>query len=186
MPQSHDILALVGFMGAGKTTVGGLLARRLRWQFVDLDDHVVAREGRSVADIFRDSGEAAFRRAETAALRRLLASSPDRVVLALGGGAYVQPRNAALLRRAGVPVVFLDAAAQELLARCRASGVERPLLQHANQFRQLYVARRARYMKAEVRVSTSARTPAQVAAEIERWLKRRTPAPRVQEDRFES
>jgi len=64
---------LVGFMGAGKTSVGRALGGRLGWRFQDLDERVQAREGRSVADIFRESGETEFRRAEHAALRELLA-----------------------------------------------------------------------------------------------------------------
>src|SRR5438045_8658642 len=97
---ARNRVALVGFMGAGKTTVGRELARRLRWEFIDLDDVIVAAEGRSVGAIFRDSGEPAFRRAEAAALREVLrAPASGGLVLALGGGAYVQPRNAALLRQ---------------------------------------------------------------------------------------
>ncbi len=168
-------VALVGFMGAGKTTVGRELARRLHWEFVDLDDTIVAREGRSVAEIFRDAGEAAFRRAETAALRAVLRgpATTQGLVLALGGGAYVQARNVALLERARVAVIFLDAAPEILLKRCCASGVERPLLRDANQFRQLYGTRRVRYIKAEVRIGSGGRTPAQTAAAAERWLRRR-------------
>jgi shikimate kinase len=172
--QQAQRVALVGFMGAGKTSVGRELARRLRWRFVDLDDVIVAAERRSIAEIFRDAGEPAFRRAETAALRAVLRErGGDGLVLALGGGAYVQPRNVELLQRAGVPVIFLDAAPEVLLERCAASGVERPLLRDTNQFRQLYAARRVRYMRAEVRIASGGRTLAQTAAEAERWLRRR-------------
>src|SRR6202051_3487646 len=64
---------LVGFMGAGKSSVGRVLAQRLNWIFEDLDDRIEAREGRTVAEIFRDSGESEFRRAEHAALEQVLA-----------------------------------------------------------------------------------------------------------------
>src|SRR2546423_14156771 len=80
---------LVGFMGAGKTSVGRALGDRLGWRFQDLDDRVRAREGRTVAEIFRESGETEFRRVEHAALRELLAETEvgTPMVLALGGGA---------------------------------------------------------------------------------------------------
>ena len=169
--RERPMVALVGFMGAGKTSVGRALARRLRWRFVDLDDVIVERERRSVAELF-EASEAVFRRAESAALRAVLAQRvAGGLVLALGGGAFVQPRNAGLLARAGVPVVFLDAQPDELLARCRASGVERPLLRGQNQFRQLYGERRVRYMRADVRIDTGARSIAQVAARVHQWLR---------------
>jgi shikimate kinase len=210
-------IILVGFMGAGKTTVGRLLARRLRWRFVDLDDRICDREQRSVAEIFRDSGEAHFRRVESECLRELLENAgplrfaqgqastslrmtKDRspvagrqssgkpkqekgLVVALGGGAFVQPRNAELIRQSKIPVVFLDATPDVLFRRCapeaaddtpsraktaRAGGPvnERPLLAEENQFRQLYESRREGYMAAGVRVDTTALTPGQVADEI--------------------
>ncbi|MGZ7057341.1 MAG: shikimate kinase, partial [Candidatus Angelobacter sp.] len=79
-------VVLIGFMGAGKTTVGRALARRLRWKFIDLDDVIEHREKKSVAEIFASSGEAAFRRMESAALTALLQDrkSGSDLVLALG------------------------------------------------------------------------------------------------------
>ena len=211
-------IILVGFMGAGKTTVGRLLARRLRWQFVDLDDRICDSERRSVPEIFRDSGEEHFRRVESECLREVLenpgslrfaqgqASTRTRhanpgpadslpaasslgmtprtgLVVALGGGAFVQSQNAELIRQSKVPVVFLDAAPDTLFRRCAPqigddtpSGAEtaragdpvneRPLLADENQFRQLYESRREGYMEAGVRVDTTALTPGQVADEI--------------------
>src|ERR1700685_3288188 len=81
-------IVLVGFMGAGKTSVGRALSRRLGLSFEDLDDRIQVREGKTIGQIFQESGEAEFRKAEPAALRELLAEpgSPSRVV-ALGGGA---------------------------------------------------------------------------------------------------
>ncbi len=91
---------LVGFMGAGKTTVGRALATQLGWRFIDLDDHIEARQKRSIAEIFRESGEIEFRRAEATELRNLLAGLPiaGAAVVALGGGAFVQKDNARLLK----------------------------------------------------------------------------------------
>ena len=158
------VVVLIGFMGAGKTTVGGALARRLGWEFVDLDDRIVARAERSIAEIFRDHGEPFFRRLESEALAELLAESRSARVLALGGGAFVQKQNRELLR--GTPVVFLDAPAEELFARCSHSDIARPLRQDWNQFRQLYESRRGAYMESATRVETHNKTVEQVATEV--------------------
>ncbi len=158
---------LVGFMGAGKTSVGRALSRRWGLPFEDLDDRIQAREGKTIAQIFRESGEAEFRKAETAALRELLAEpgSLSRVV-ALGGGAFVQPANAALIERAEAHSVFLDAPVKELLRRCEEERKERPLRQNPKQFRELYEKRRRSYMKAAVRIQTNGKDVEAVAAEV--------------------
>lgn len=168
----HRAVFLVGFMGAGKTSVGQALAGRLGWRFLDLDDRVVAREKRSVADIFRDSGEAAFRKAETAALRELLDELDHErpTVAALGGGAFVQDENAWLLAEAGDPMVFLDAPYELLRQRCEALGSARPLYEDESRFRALYETRRPHYLRANLRVDTSRKTVVQVAEEISHRL----------------
>jgi shikimate kinase len=166
-----DAVFLVGFMGAGKTSVGRALGQRMNWLFEDLDDRIERLEGRSVAEIFRDSGEPAFRQAEHSALKQLLAEirGSGRVV-ALGGGAFVQKNNAALLQTSGLPTVFLDAPVDELWQRCcdqaLAAGAERPLLQSAEIFRKLYETRRASYTQALITIQTGGRTVEQIAAEI--------------------
>jgi shikimate kinase len=155
-------------MGAGKTTVGSALARRLGWPFIDLDDIIVARIGRSVPEIFREEGEQHFREHETAALRevidqRLLAQA---TVVALGGGAFVQPRNLGLIRDAKQPTVFLDADLPELRKRCTAELGTRPLFRDENQFRQLYEARQSGYMKADLRVDTTGKKVEEIVNEV--------------------
>jgi len=158
---------LVGFMGSGKTSVGRRLSRQLGWDFEDLDDRIQTREQRTIAEIFRESGEAEFRRAEHAALRALLAelaSSPR--IVALGGGAFAQTKNAALLEESGAPVVFLDGPADELFRRCEQEQVERPLRHDARQFRELYEQRRPFYLKAGWRVDTSGKDLDMIAAEV--------------------
>jgi shikimate kinase len=158
---------LVGFMGAGKTSVGRALSRRLGLPFEDLDDRIQNRERRTIAQIFREAGETEFRKAETAALRELLAEpgSLSRVV-ALGGGAFVQPVNAALIEEAEAHSVFLDAPVKELLRRCQQEQKERPLRQSTRQFRELYAKRRRAYMKAAVRIETNGKDVSTVAAEV--------------------
>jgi shikimate kinase len=167
-----SVVFLVGFMGAGKTSVGRALARRLNWDFEDLDERIERLERRTVPEIFRDSGESVFRRAEHAAVRDVLAElegGADKVV-ALGGGAFVQENNAALLRAAGVPTVFLDAPVEELWQRCSKqaaeAGVERPLLRSINQFRELYEVRRKHYLQASHKIQTEQRAFDEIAAEI--------------------
>jgi len=167
---------LVGFMGAGKSSVGRALAQQLNWLFEDLDDRIAQQDGRSVPDIFRNSGEAAFRQAEHAALRQVLEDLHGGVarVIALGGGAFAQPANASLLKAAGVPTVFLDASVNELWRRCcsqtNETGAERPLLQDQDQFRRLYQARRKSYSAASFKIDTELRSLETIAAEIARKL----------------
>jgi len=158
---------LVGFMGAGKSSVGRALSQRLGWGFEDLDDRIQAREGRSIGQIFRESGEAEFRRAEADALRELIGeqeSSPR--VVGLGGGAFVQAENAALLGQTQSPIVFLDAPVDELFRRCQQEKVERPLRQDQKRFRQLYEARRPRYLAGTLRVETAGKSVDAVAVEV--------------------
>jgi shikimate kinase len=163
---------LVGFMGAGKTSVGRALGQRLNWIFEDLDDRIERREGRTVAEIFRDLGESGFRRAEHNALKHLLDElrGGSRRIIALGGGAFVQPDNALLLEAAEVPTVFLDVPVQDLWRRCsqQASedGTERPLLGSETQFRKLYESRRPGYAKAALRIQAGNRSVEVISAEI--------------------
>lgn len=158
---------LVGFMGAGKTTVGRALSRRLGLPFEDLDDRIQRREGKTIERIFRESGETEFRKAETAALREVLAERASSIgVIALGGGAFVQPDNFALLESVAAHSVFLDAPVAELLRRCDSESKERPLRQDAKQFRELYEARRVAYMKAAVRIDTHGKDVEKIAAEV--------------------
>jgi shikimate kinase len=168
----HRAVFLVGFMGAGKTSVGKELATTLTWRFVDLDDRVIARERRSVADIFAESGEAAFRQAETSALRELLDELDHErpTVAALGGGAFVQDENAWMLAEAGDPMVFLDADYDVLRQRCQSMGPQRPLFADESRFRALYETRRPHYLRANIRIDTTNKSVGQVAAEIVQTL----------------
>jgi shikimate kinase len=166
-PTKTGSLFLVGFMGAGKTTVGRILSQRFKWPFEDLDDRIEARERRSIAEIFRDYGEEAFRRAETAALQALIAelgSSPR--IVALGGGTLGQPENARLVRDAGGTLVFLDSSVDELFRRCEAEQKTRPMRRSLPQFRELYNQRLPFYMTAVHRIDTSGKDAFAVATEV--------------------
>lgn len=163
---------LVGFMGAGKTSVGRALARHLNWAFEDLDERIERLERRTVPEIFRESGESEFRRAEHAAVRDVLTELEGGAVkvVALGGGAFVQESNAALLGASGVPTVFLDAPVEELWQRCLKqageTGAERPLLRSIDHFRELYETRRKHYLQASHKIQTEGRAFEEIAAEI--------------------
>lgn len=160
-------VSLVGFMGAGKTTVGRALAARLGWRFEDLDDVIRAREGRSVEQIFELQGEAAFRDLEREAVREILtAAQSEPLVLALGGGAFVEEKVRQTLRDAEIPAVFLDADVEELFRRSEQPEVIRPLRRDRDQFCQLYERRRPAYLKARVRIETGGKVVATVVEEI--------------------
>jgi shikimate kinase len=167
-PSGHPParVALVGFMGAGKSTVGRELGLKLGWRFLDLDDLIEERSGHAIAEIFKQDGEAGFRELEHAALTETLDRARDRLVLALGGGAFMDARNRELLSSGQVPAVFLDAPVEELLRRCRQMALVRPLLADQDHFRHLYEARRPRYLEALLSVETAGREVAAVVAEI--------------------
>jgi shikimate kinase len=165
---------LVGFMGSGKNTVGQELARRLGWDFVDLDARIEAQESQPIAEIFRRQGEPAFRAAETRALRDLTSTLVRDSVVALGGGAFVADTNRDLLRSRSWPSVFLDAPVSELWQRClqheAADGSKRPLRSDPEQFARLHEQRLPFYRQAALVVQTSAKEPAAICEEIERGL----------------
>lgn len=178
---------LVGFMGAGKTSVGRALGQQLHWTFEDLDDRIEAREGRTLAEIFRDSGEPEFRRAEHAALQHVLQelSGGAARVVALGGGAFVQEENAAALQASSATTVFLDAPVNELWQRCciqaGENGTDRPLRRSKQQFRKLYEKRRPVYAKASLKIQTGGRPVETIAAEIAKALRLRQIALRTEQ-----
>jgi len=172
-PQPQRRVFLIGFMGAGKTTVGKVLAQRLGWKFYDLDQLIENREQRSIASIFAESGENAFRAIESAVLTELLEQhlKEDSAVVALGGGAFVQPHNRAALQQAGAVTVLLSAPLEELARRCQSAGNQRPLAGDQKKLEQLFAGRQEAYGLAQFRVETQGKPVQQVVKEIERLLK---------------
>jgi shikimate kinase len=145
-------LYLVGFMGAGKSTVGRALAEQLGWHFSDIDTEIERQQGAKISDIFVTRGEAAFREMETEIIRQhvdtIRAGVP--AVVALGGGAFVQPRNWELLENNGV-TVWLDCPFD--VVRQRLNGDDtRPLAKDSGRLARLFEDRRPLYSRADFRV----------------------------------
>ena len=153
---------LVGFMGSGKTTVGGHLAREMGYRFVDLDHEVERQRGLSVAEIFEREGEVEFRRLEAAALREC-GALPD-VVVATGGGTLTRWENREFIQRSGI-AVWLDAPLEVMLERAR-HGARRPLLSTPDRMAALLEERLPGYRTADLRVDTGERTAEAAARQI--------------------
>ena len=146
--MNADKIYLVGFMGAGKTTVARALARRLGWRAVDIDELIEQRERHTVTDLFAKRGEAYFRAVERAVLLDLVALR--HAVVATGGGTFVDPQNRAVMLQDGL-TVWLDLPLEGLIARVPADG-RRPLAADRLEFERLYALRRPAYAQAHVRI----------------------------------
>jgi shikimate kinase len=159
-------LYLVGFMGSGKSAVGRLLADELGWTFADIDEDIEKAEGVSIADIFDTRGEEEFRRIEQEALRKRIREVEfgKPMVLALGGGAFVDPANRKLLDERGV-TIWLDCPFPRICARVDGQ-THRPLARDPEKFQRLYDDRRDAYNKAEHRIEADTDDAAAIVAEI--------------------
>lgn len=169
MNIDSGVIFLTGFMGAGKSTVGRKLARRLGYAFVDLDDLVVAREGRSIADIFAAEGEAYFRDCESAVLADQVAAA--RTVFATGGGIVGREENRIRMRRAGV-VIYLRAGWPSLEQRL-SKGRGRPLADSSKGWdtvRQLWEKRVPWYEDADLVINTDGKKVDEVVRVIVKSL----------------
>ena len=128
VPAPRHRLVLTGVMGAGKSTIGRILAARLNWNFLDLDAHLEARTGATIPELFARHGEPRFRRFESTALVSALGRSST--VLALGGGTPEDLTNRLLLEQTpGTFTVFLDAPFPVLFDRCMLQDIARPVLE---------------------------------------------------------
>jgi len=146
-----DTLFLVGFMGAGKTTVARALGRRLGWRVEDIDELIEGRERCSVAEVFATRGEPYFRAAEREVLRRLI---PLRhAVVATGGGTYADADNRSLINANGI-AIWLDLPFAIAVERAPSDG-RRPLAADRSQFEALYRARQLAYRQAHLRLDAA-------------------------------
>ena len=156
-------IVLVGFMAAGKSKVGRVLARSLGWPFLDLDSEIAAHCGQPVAEMILEHGEGYFRERETEALERCAALDP--VVVATGGGAFTLKRNRRLIVDMGRSV-WLDPPWEVLCSRAERPHRRRPLFESREQARALYESRLDSYRKADVRVRTEGNEPAKAVAAV--------------------
>jgi len=159
-------LYLVGFMGSGKSAVGRLLADELGWFFADIDEDIEIAQGVSIAEIFDVRGEEEFRRLEQEALRKRLrdVECGKPMVLALGGGAFVDPANKKLLEERGV-TLWLDCPFPRISARVEGH-THRPLARDPEKFQRLYDDRRDIYSQAEYRIEADTDDPSAIVAAI--------------------
>lgn len=156
---------LVGFMGAGKSTVARALGRRLGWRAEDIDDLIEARERRSVATIFAQSGEAYFRQVERQVVADL--AGTREVVVATGGGTFVDADNRTTMLAAGA-VAWLDLPLAKVIERVPQDG-RRPLAADRAQLEQLYLRRQAAYQLAHVRIDAT-RPLHEVVERLLEWI----------------
>ena len=157
----------MGFMGAGKSTVGALLGHRLGWRFLDADLVLESKSGLTIADVFSLHGEPEFRRIESGVIRELL--QEEGVVLALGGGAVETESTYDLLQGATATcLVFLEAPLVTLIERCehQPGAAERPVLNDRDRLEARWKARLPLYRQAHLTVSTAGLTPDMVTEKI--------------------
>ena len=164
--MNTDKVYLVGFMGAGKTSVSRSLARRLGWRAVDIDEMIEQRERQTVSAIFTKHGEPHFRAVERAVLMEQV---PTRhLVVATGGGTFVDPQNRATILGDGA-TVWLDVPMQRLIQRVPADG-RRPLAADRAEFERLFLLRREAYADAHYRVDADRVSIPAIVEEIVHWL----------------
>ena len=173
-PANLRRLVLTGFMGAGKTTIGRLLAARLNWDFLDLDAHLEARTALTVPEIFALHGEAHFRRLESSALVNALSRS--QTILALGGGTPEILTNRLLLEQTpGTVTIFLNAPFPTLFDRCVLQAIDRPNLADPVRAEARFLERQPLYRRlARHTIDTAAQSPHETAEALLTTLRHRS------------
>jgi shikimate kinase len=152
MAETSGPIVITGFMGCGKSKVAREVARRLNLAMIDLDERITQREGRSPAQLIVEEGEQAFRTAETSTLGDVLESGEAKVI-SLGGGAWIQETNRALIGRYSCLSIWLDAPFDLCWARIEASDEVRPLGRTRDQALALFEQRRPVYQLADVHIT---------------------------------
>lgn len=156
---------LIGFMGAGKSTIGRRLATKLGWKFIDLDEEIERTEGQPIADIFRGHGETHFRQVERFALKRVSTStSTEKSIIALGGGAFLDAENRAIADNSGL-TIWLKVSFAKAVDRVKIDGT-RPKFTSKEQAEGLHRSREPHYALAKVHIATDDGTPEAIADEI--------------------
>jgi shikimate kinase len=159
-------IILIGFMGAGKTVVGNLLAKKLKMTYMDIDLVIEAEQGKSINDIFAERGEDSFRNMESGVLGRL--QGMKGLVVSTGGGIILNPDNVKRLKQLG-PVIYLKASPEKIYSRIKGSG-NRPLLNVLDprkKIEDILKAREPLYRKAaDFEIDTTDLTPEEVSGKI--------------------
>lgn len=166
IPPHLRRLVLTGFMGAGKSTIGRILASRLGWTFLDLDTHLEQRTGATIPELFERHGEVRFRRLESTALASALSRS--NTVLALGGGTPEGLTNRLLLEQTPATfTIFLDAPFPTLFDRCMMQNIARPVLEDPESAQRRFSLRHPLYLRlAGLTIDTAALTPEETVAAL--------------------
>jgi len=171
--QNAAKIVLIGFMGTGKSTVSHMLAERLGWNRIDIDDQIVRREDKPIPEIFAEGGEEAFRRIETEVLEAVLTDASGSAVIATGGGAVLRAVNCEAMLQGGF-VVALKAEAGQIIARV-SSDTNRPLLEGdvETRVKLLLEQRKHAYDFAHYTIDTTSMTAEEVVhAIMDQWSKR--------------
>ncbi len=171
LPPTFERLVLTGFMGAGKSTVGRLLAARIGWDFLDLDAHLEERTASTIPEIFALHGEARFRRLESSALASAL--HRRNTIIALGGGTPEGLTNRLLLEQTpGTFTIFLDAPFPTLFDRCVLQDIVRPVLSDPDAAHARFAARHPLYTRlAGITIETANLTPQETVEALLTQLK---------------
>jgi len=166
VPAHLKRIVLTGFMGAGKSTIGRLLASRIGWNFLDVDAHLEARTGATIPQLFERHGEAHFRRLESSALASALGRS--QAVLALGGGAPEELTNRLLIEQTPATfTIFLDAPFPTLYDRCMLQDIGRPVLADPEAAQLRFARRHPLYRRlARLTIDTTDSAPAETVEAI--------------------
>ncbi|OLO42924.1 shikimate kinase [Alkalihalophilus pseudofirmus] len=161
------IIFLTGFMGAGKSTIGKVLAEKLNYRLLDTDEWIESIHGKSIPRIFSEDGETGFRSYETNALKDL----PDEdMVVTTGGGIVVKEENRKIMRKKGI-IIYLHCEIDEILVRTKGDTT-RPLLQNKSidQVSDLFKQRKAFYEDADYQVDTTSLSIPEIVERIEKIL----------------
>lgn len=161
--MDRQLIAITGFMAAGKTTVGRALAAKLGCEFADLDEVIAAQQKRSISEMIKTAGEDSFRQLETETLAEVLPRTED-FVIALGGGTWARAENRQLLSKQRARVVWLDAPFELCWKRIPTGDNGRPLAPSREVAEKLYRARRPVYELAELRLELPASKGAEACA----------------------
>jgi len=162
----HAPIVVIGFMACGKTEVARVVANQLNLKMIDLDEEITSSERRSPAELIREEGEGSFRNIESASLQRVLEQNEANVI-ALGGGAWIQPANRQLLAAKNATVVWLDTPFEICWNRIKSSSEDRPLGITKEQASELFKQRYPIYELAPIRIDViGTDTPPEIAGRV--------------------